>query len=302
MRKIKIIGVPLDLGQERRGVDMGPSALRFAGLNARIQALGYEVKDAGNLEVPMRETHPPGSQHAKYLTEIAASCKRQAHAVCQALRAGFMPLVLGGDHSIGIGTVAGVADYYRRKAKKIGLIWIDAHSDMNTPETSPSGNVHGMPLAVCLGYGPRKLTHLLGYSPFLSPRNAVLVGVRDVDLLERPAVKQSGLTVYTMRQIDERGLSSVMQEAIAIAGRDTAGFHVSLDMDFVDPAEAPGVGTPVKGGATYREAHLVMEMIADARRALSLEIVEINPVIDVASKTASLAVELALSALGKKIL
>ena len=302
MKRIRIIGVPLDLGQERRGVDMGPSALRFAGLNARIQGLGIEVKDAGNLDVPMRETHSPGSQHSKYLREIAATCKRQARAVEQALRSGSIPLVLGGDHSIGIGTVAGVADFYRRKGKKIGLIWVDAHSDMNTPETSPSGNVHGMPLAVCLGYGPRKLTHLLGYSPFLSPGNAVLVGVRDVDLKERPAVKQSGLAVYTMRQIDERGLRAVMQEAIAIADRNTAGFCVSLDMDFVDPSEAPGVGTPVKGGATYREAHLVMEMIADARRMISLEIVEINPVIDVANKTANLGVELILSALGKKIL
>jgi arginase len=294
--------VPLDLGQERRGVDMGPSALRFAGLNARIEALGIEVKDAGNLEVPMRETHSPGSHHSKYLNEIAATTKRQAQAVEQALRARQMPLVLGGDHSIGIGTVAGVSQHYRRKGKKIGLIWVDAHSDMNTPETSPSGNIHGMPLAVCLGYGPRKLTQLAGYSPFLSPANTVLVGVRDVDLTERPAVKQSGLTVYTMRQIDERGLRAVMQEAIAIADRDTAGFGVSFDMDFVDPSEAPGVGTPVKGGATYREAHLVMEMIADARRMLSLEIVEINPVIDVANKTANLGVELILSALGKRIL
>jgi arginase len=302
MRKIKIIGVPLDLGQERRGVDMGPSALRVAGINARIQELGIEVADAGNLEVPIRETHSSGEQRAKYLNQIATTCKEQAQWVLRALRAGYMPLVLGGDHSIGIGTVAGVADFYRRKKKKVGLIWVDAHSDMNTPETSPSGNIHGMPLASCLGYGPRKLTHLLGWSPLLSPRNAVLVGVRDVDLTERPAVKQSDLAVYTMRQIDERGLRAVMQEAIAIADRDTAGFCVSLDMDFVDPAEAPGVGTPVRGGATYREAHLVMEMIADAKRMLSLEIVEINPVIDVANKTANLAVELALSALGKRIL
>jgi arginase len=302
MRKLKIIGVPLDLGQERRGVDMGPSALRFAGLNARIAELGYQVKDAGNLEVPIRETSSADDRRAKYVNQIAATCKQQAQWVERALRAGYLPLVLGGDHSIGVGTVAGVSQYYRRKGKKIGLIWVDAHSDMNTPETSPSGNVHGMPLANCLGYGPRKMTHLLGYSPLLSPRNAVLVGVRDVDLKERPAVKQSGLNVYTMRQIDERGLRAVMQEAIALADRDTAGFCVSLDMDFVDPTEAPGVGTPVKGGATYREAHLVMEMIADARRMLSLEIVEINPVIDVANKTAHLAVELALSALGKKIL
>jgi len=302
MRKVRIIGVPLDLGQERRGVDMGPSALRVAGLNARIAQLGYQVKDAGNLLVPIRETHSVGSPRAKYLKEIAATCREQARWVERALRSGSLPVVLGGDHSIGVGTVGGVSNFYRRKGKKIGLIWVDAHSDMNTPETSPSGNVHGMPLASILGYGPRPLSHLLGYSPLLSPSNAVLVGVRDVDLKERPAVKQSGLAVYTMRQIDERGLRVVMQEAIAIADRDTAGFCVSFDMDFVDPSEAPGVGTPVKGGATYREAHLVMEMIADARRMLSLDIVEINPVIDVANKTANLGVELALSALGKKIL
>jgi arginase len=301
-RKIRIIGVPLDLGQERRGVDMGPSALRVAGLNARIAELGYDVKDEGNVPVPIRETHAPGDPRAKYLKQIAATCREQARWVERALRSGAMPLVLGGDHSIGVGTVGGVSNYYRRKGKKIGLIWVDAHSDMNTPETSPSGNVHGMPLAAILGYGLRPLTHLVGYSPLLSPQNTVLVGVRDVDLKERPAVKQSGLAVYTMRQVDERGLRAVMQEAIAIAGRETAGFCVSFDMDFVDPSEAPGVGTPVKGGATYREAHLVMEMIADAKRMLSLDIVETNPVIDVANKTANLGVELALSALGKKIL
>jgi arginase len=222
--------------------------------------------------------------------------------VQKGLRRGLMPLVIGGDHSIAVGTVAGVAEFYRRKGKKIGLVWIDAHADMNTPETSPSGNVHGMPLACCLGYGPRKLTHLLNRAPAVSPRNAVLVGVRDIDATEKAVVKQSGLTVYTMREIDERSLRVVMQEAIAIADRDTAGFCVTFDMDFVDPSEAPGVGTPVRGGATYREAHLVMELIADSRRMLSLEIVEINPVIDVANKTANLAVELVLSALGKKIL
>jgi len=302
MRKIRIIGVPLDLGQERRGVDMGPSALRVAGLNARIAELGFEVKDAGNLPVPIRETHAAGDHRAKYLKEIAATCKRHARWVEQTLRQGAMPLVLGGDHSIAVGTVAGVAEYYRRKGKKIGLIWVDAHADMNTPQTSPSGNIHGMPLASILGYGPRKLTHVLGLAPVVAARNAVLVGVREVDATEKKVVVESGLTVYTMRSIDERGLRAVVQEAIAIADRDTAGFCVTLDMDFVDPSEAPGVGTPVRGGATYREAHLVMELIADARRMLSLEIVEINPVIDVANKTANLAVELTLSALGKKIL
>ena len=302
MRKIRIIGVPLDLGQARRGVDMGPSALRVAGLNDRIRELGCVVEDAGNLHVPIREMQGAGNQHAKYLNEIAVVSKHHAAWVRKTLRQGFFPIVLGGDHSIATGTVAGVASYYRRKKKPIGLIWVDAHADMNTPETTPSGNIHGMPLACCLGYGPPELTGLAGFSPSVSPRNAVLVGIRDVDRREKSVVKQSGLTVYTMRNIDERGLRKVMEEAIAIADRDTAGFAVTLDMDFVDPTEAPGVGTPVRGGATYREAHLVMEMIADSKRMLSLEIVEVNPVIDVSNQTASLAVELACSALGKKIL
>ena len=302
MRKIRIIGVPLDLGQERRGVDMGPSALRVAGLNDRIRGLGYEVEDAGNLHVPIREMRREGNHRAKYLAEIAAVSKQHAAWVQRTLRQGYLPLVLGGDHSIAAGTVAGVSSYYRRKGKTVGLLWVDAHADMNTPATSPSGNIHGMPLACCLGYGPKELTKLAGAAPMVPPRNAVLVGVREVDPQEKRIVQESGLTVYTMRDIDERGLRTVMQEAIAIADRDTVGFAVTLDMDFVDPTDAPGVGTPVRGGATYREAHLVMEMVADAKRMLSLEIVEINPVIDVANKTAVLAVELTLSALGKKIL
>ncbi|MBI4460282.1 MAG: arginase [Acidobacteria bacterium] len=302
MRKIRIIGVPLDLGQERRGVDMGPSALRVADLNARIRELGFEVEDAGNLHVPIREMQRVSNHHAKYLKEIAAACKQHASWVLRTVRQGYLPLVLGGDHSIAVGTISGVAEFHRRKGKRIGLIWVDAHADMNTPQTSPSGNIHGMPLACCLGYGPKELTQLFDAAPVVDPRNAVLVGVREVDPREKSIVAESGLTVYTMRNIDERGLRAVMQEAIAIADRDTAGFCVTLDMDFVDPTEAPGVGTPVRGGATYREAHLVMEMIADAGRMLSLEIVEVNPVIDVANRTANLAVELALSALGKKIL
>ena len=302
MRKIRIIGVPLDLGQARRGVDMGPSALRVAGLNDRVRELGGVVEDAGNLYVPIREMQAVGSRRAKYLNEIAVVSKHHAAWVRKTLRQGFFPIVLGGDHSIATSTVAGVASYYRRRNKPIGLIWVDAHADMNTPETSPSGNIHGMSLACCLGYGPQELTGLAGFSPSVSPRSTVLVGVRDVDRREKAVVKESGLTVYTMRNIDERGLRKVMEEAIAIADRDTAGFAVTLDMDFVDPTEAPGVGTPVRGGATYREAHLVMEMIADSKRMLSLEIVEINPVIDVSNQTAVLAVELACSALGKKIL
>jgi len=305
MRKVRIIGVPLDLGQERRGVDMGPSALRVAGLNEAIRNLGLEVEDAGNLAVPMREMHPCGDPRAKYLTEIADTCRQHARWVLRSLEDGCLPLVLGGDHSIAVGTVAGVSEYHRLRGQKVGLVWVDAHADLNTPETSPSGNIHGMPLACCVGRGPRELTNLFDSHdavPSVNPGNAVLVGVRQVDTQERRIVSESGLSVYTMRDIDERGLRTIMQEAIAIADRDTAGFAVTLDMDFVDPAEAPGVGTPVRGGGTYREAHLVMEMLADAGRMLSLEIVEINPVLDTANRTAALGVELALSALGKKIL
>ena len=302
MRKVRIIGVPLDLGQERRGVDMGPSALRVAGLNEQVRNLGFEVEDAGNLMVPIREMHHCGDARAKYLAEIADTCRRHAAWVLRTLEEGFLPLVLGGDHSIAIGTVAGVSEYYRRRGKRVGLIWVDAHADLNTPETSPSGNIHGMPLACCLGYGPRELTQIFDTVPSVHPSNAVLVGVREVDTEEKRTVSESGLTVYTMRDIDERGLRTVMEEAIAIADRDTSGFAITLDMDFVDPSEAPGVGTPVRGGATYREAHLVMEMVAETERMLSLEIVEINPVLDTANRTAALGVELALSALGKKIL
>jgi arginase len=281
---------------------MGPSALRVAGLNEQIRRLGFDVEDAGNLPVPMREMHDPGDRKAKYLREIAETCRRQAEWVKSTLESGAMPLVLGGDHSIAIGTVAGVAAHYRIHGKRVGLIWIDAHADLNTPDTSPSGNIHGMPLACCLGIGPPELTNVSGAAASVQPSNAVLVGVREVDAPERRTVADSGLTVYTMRDIDERGLRAIMQEAVAIADRDTAGFCVTLDMDFVDPAEAPGVGTPVRGGASYREAHLVMELIADSGRMLSLEIVEVNPVFDIANRTAALGTELALSALGKKIL
>jgi arginase len=213
-----------------------------------------------------------------------------------------VPLVLGGDHSVGAGTVSGVAEFYRRQNQKVGLIWIDAHTDINTPDSSPSGNVHGMPLAAIMGLGPAELGNIFGFSPKVPPENCVLVGVRDIDAIEKENVRRAGIGVFTMRDIDERGMRTVMEEALRMAGRGTAGYHVSLDMDWVDPEDAPGVGTPVRGGATYREAHLAMEIIADHGRMLSFEIVEVNPVIDEHNRTADLAVELALSAFGKKIL
>jgi arginase len=301
-RQIRVIGVPLDLGQSRRGVDMGPSAVRVAGLEARLEAIGHIVEDAGNVAVALPEQKKEGAAHAKYLKEITATCTSSADLVLKTLEAGKVPLVLGGDHSVAAGTVSGVAKYFRRKNQKIGLIWIDAHTDMNTPETSPSGNVHGMPLAAIMGLGPAELGNIYEFSPKVDPENCVLVGIRDVDNFEKENIRKAGVEVFTMRDIDERGMRVVMEDALAMAGRGTAGYHVSLDMDWIDPEDAPGVGTPVWGGATYREAHLAMEIIADHGRMLSFEIVEVNPVIDEHNQTADLAVELALSAFGKKIL
>ena len=301
-KKIRVIGVPLDLGQSRRGVDMGPSAVRVAGLEARLEALGHMVEDGGNVSVAIAEQKKEGHPHAKYLKEITATCVKHAELMIKTLESGKVPIVLGGDHSVAARTVAGVAEFYRRQNQKIGLIWIDAHSDINTPESSPSGNVHGMPLAAIMGLGPPELSNILNFSPKVSPENCVLVGVRDIDAVEKENVRQAGIEVFTMRDIDERGMRTVMEEALRMAGRGTAGYHISLDMDWVDPEDAPGVGTPVRGGATYREAHLAMEIIADHGRMLSFEIVEVNPVIDEHNRTAELAVELTLSAFGKKIL
>jgi arginase len=301
-KKIRVIGVPLDLGASRRGVDMGPSAVRVAGLEARLEALGHIVEDAGNIIVAIAEQKKEGDPHAKYLKEITATCTKHAELVVKTLDAGKIPMVLGGDHSVAAGTVAGVAEFFRRKSEKIGLIWLDAHGDINTPGTSPSGNVHGMPLAAIMGLGPPELADIFNFSPKIAPENCVLVGIRDIDQTERENIRKAGIEYFTMRDIDERGMRTIIEEALRIAGRDTAGYHISLDMDWIDPEDAPGVGTPVRGGATYREAHLAMEIIADHGRMQSFEIVEVNPVIDEHNRTAVLAVELALSAFGKKIL
>jgi arginase len=301
-QKIRIIGVPMDLGQSRRGVDMGPSALRVAGLQSRLKQLGHTVEDIGNIPVKQPEEQPYGEKRAKYLHEIAETCRDLAEMTEKTLAEGFFPLVLGGDHSIAVGTCSGVSDFYRKQSKKIGYLWLDAHGDMNTPESSPSGNVHGMPLASLIGYGAPELVELLGFKPKVEPRNVAIVGVRDLDAKERRLVKDSGVHAFTMRDIDERGMREVMSEALRFAMDDTEGIAVSLDMDLIDPADAPGVGTPVRGGITYREAHLAMEMIADTEAMASLEIVEINPVIDLHNQTALLGVEMVLSGLGKKIL
>ena len=301
-QKIRILGVPMDLGQNRRGVDMGPSAVRVAGLQARLKQLGYQVEDIGNISVKQPEEQHYGDKRAKYLNEIAETCQGLAEAVEKTLSEEMMPLILGGDHSIAAGSVAGVSSFFRKQSKRIGLIWLDAHGDVNIPETSPSGNVHGMPLASVMGYGAAELTGLSGFKPKVEPQNIAMVGIRNLDAKERQLVKKSGVHVFTMRDIDERGMRDVMSEALRFASDDTNGVAVSLDMDFLDPTEAPGVGTPVRGGVTYREAHLALEMIADSRSLVSFELVEINPVVDVHNKTAILGVELTLSGLGKKIL
>jgi arginase len=303
LNQISIVGVPMDLGAGRRGVDMGPSAIRVAHLGARLRELGYEVEDLGNVEVVQPESIALKADNARYLPEIVETCTRLANVVHRILENGRMPLVLGGDHSISMGSIAGVSRYYLEQGKKIGLIWIDAHADMNTPETTPSGNIHGMPLAASIGLGPEELTHLdNGLLPKVNPKNVAIVGLRRVDVQERYNVRKSGVMSFTMRDIDERGMRSVMDEAIRIASHGTEGIHVSLDLDSVDPSEAPGVGTPVKGGLSYREAHLAMEMVADSRKLVSIDCVEVNPVIDEANRTATLAVEFLCSGLGKRIL
>jgi arginase len=299
---VAIIGAPMDLGAGRRGVDMGPSAMRLAGLNEKLASLGYEVEDLGNIAVEQPEKLPVGPTNARYLPQIAHTCARLAGMVRGAIDEGRVPLVLGGDHSVAMGTVAGVASHFRERGEKIGLIWVDAHADMNTPESSPSGNVHGMPLAALIGSGAPELTELGGFAPKVEPASVAIVGLRSVDEIERQNVRGAGVHAFTMRDIDERGLRSVMQEAIEHAARGTAGFHLSFDMDAVDPQEAPGVGTPVRGGITYREAHLAMEIVNDSSQMVSMEMVEVNPVIDEVNRTALLAVELIMSAMGKRIL
>jgi arginase len=302
VRKVTFIGVPLDLGAGRRGVDMGPSALRVADIHARVRSLGYEVSDRGDVEVVIQETHDPGDPRLKYLKEIRHTCERVRDEVDAVLGEGAMPVLLGGDHSIAMGSIAGVSRHFHRKDDRVGLIWFDAHGDMNTPETSPTGNIHGMPLAVALGIGEKSLVRLSGEEPMVDGARAAVVGLRDVDAAEKENIRESGIGAFTMRDIDERGMRTVMEEAIKRATSGTAGIHVSFDLDGIDPDYAPGVGTPSPGGLSYREAHLAMEMIGDSDRMLSLEVVEVNPIFDEANRTALLAVELIASAMGKRIL
>jgi arginase len=300
--RVTLIGVPLDLGAGRRGVDMGPSAFRVADIDERIRELGYEVRDAGDLPVKIPETQGPGDPRMKYLKEIKEVCEVLRDRVEGVAAGGGVPVVLGGDHSIAMGTLSGLARHHRARGARIGLIWFDAHADCNTPETSPTGNIHGMPLAVALGLGPAELVGLAGSAPMVEGSRAALVGIRDVDPRERGNVRESGVGTFTMRDVDERGMRAVMEEAIKRAANGTAGIHVSFDLDGMDPDFAPGVGTPSPGGLSYREAHLAMEMLADTGKVLSAELVEVNPILDQRNGTAKLGVELLCSLLGKKIL
>jgi arginase len=303
VKPVHIIGVPLDLGGGRRGVDMGPSAMRIAGLGERIASLGCSVLDKGDLPSPIPETQVLRDEHKKYIRDIAKVCQKVYQTSLGSLDEGALPLVLGGDHSIGAGSVAASAEWARRtKNLPIGLLWVDAHGDMNTPATSLSGNVHGMPLASLLGPEPAELSKIGSFSPKVIPAHTVLVGIRNLDEREKIAVRDSGVHVFTMKDIDRQGIASVVEQAVNLAGSGTAGIHVSFDIDVCDPLIAPGVGTPVKGGLNYREAHMVMEMVADSGLLTSLDLVEVNPTLDVRNTTAQLATELTLSALGMKIL
>ena len=301
-KQVHIIGVPMDLGAGRRGVDMGPDALRVAGLGARIRALGYEVVDEGNIFVEQPERLAEKGSHARFLEEIEHACTRLAETTKAVLDAGGIPVVLGGDHSIAVGSVSGVAAHFRERDEKIGVIWLDAHADMNTPDTTLSGNVHGMPLASIMGRGPSELTHILGFAPKVDPRNVALIGIRDIDDGERKLIKELGVRAFTAREMDERGMNAIMDEALEIATAGTAGYHLTLDVDFIDPRFAPGVGTPVPGGATYRETHLAMERAADFGKMVSLEYAELNPIEDIRNQSAEVGVAMLLSALGKSIL
>ena len=299
---VQILGVPLDLGGARRGVDMGPSALRIAGIGERLTGMGRTVVDKGDLAAPIPETQTERDPKKKYVREIARVCQKLYQQVYQAHEDGALPVVLGGDHSLAAGSAGASADFAAAKGRDIGLLWIDAHGDMNTPATTSTGNVHGMPLAALIGPEPAELSRIGARSPKIRADKTVLIGVRNLDKEERRRILDAGVNVFTMKDIDRDGIASVMERALAIAGRDTHGVHVSFDVDVCDPSLAPGVGTPVKGGLDYREAHMVMEMIADSQRLLALDIVEVNPILDSQNQTAILAVELTASAFGQRII
>jgi len=299
---VHLLGVPMDLGSGRRGVDMGPSAIRIAGVADRLMELGHKVVDEGDIVIKNMEELKVGHERARYLGEIARAAAVIARKIERIMGLGHFPLVLGGDHSIAVGTVSGIAAHAQRQDQRVGLLWIDAHGDINTPETSPSGNIHGMPLAALLGFGADELIGVAGPPPKVHPANVALVGIRSLDAGEKKRLKETGVQVHTMSDIDRHGVHRVMQKALARVTDGTDYVHVSFDLDAVDPTVAPGVGTPVKGGLDYREAHLIMEVLADAGVMTSLEMVEVNPILDQGNASAAFAVELVQSAFGKKIL
>ncbi len=301
-RTVRIIAVPLDLGASRRGTDVGPSALRIAGLGNALRRMGYDVALEEDIPAPAMETRRSEDKKARYKPQILDVCTRLANRVKEVMDAGDFPLVLGGDHSIAMGTVAGTAAHFRDREQSIGLIWFDAHGDMNVPESSPSGNIHGMPLAHLLGKGDEDLKNILGFSPKIKPENVALIGVRAIDAHERQIIRESGIHAFTMREIDEHGMAAVARRALEVVNDGTAGFHVSFDVDGCDPTVIPGSGTLVPGGVSFREAHLLMEYAADSGRLLSMEIVELNPFLDERNISAKRTLELILSAMGKSIL
>lgn len=297
-KNISVIGVPMDLGQGRRGVDMGPSAMRYAHALQRLKKIGYNVQDLGDINVPRTDERISNDLNLRCLEEVMAVNEELAERVGEVMEQQRFPLVLGGDHSIAIGTIAGTAKYYQN----MGVIWYDAHGDLNTGETSPSGNIHGMPLAVSLGIGHEKLTNIAGYAPKIKPEHVVIIGARDLDPGERELIKETGMKVFTMHEIDRLGMTYVMEEAIKHVSNGTDGVHLSLDLDALDPHDAPGVGTPVIGGISYRESHLAMEMLAEADILTSAEFVEVNPILDHRNTTANVAVALMGSLFGEKLL
>ncbi|MEN3026796.1 MAG: arginase [Chlorobiota bacterium] len=302
MQTVVLVGFPMDLGAGRRGVDMGPSALRIAGIEESLRGLGYQVLDHGDVSIRTREVQEVYDPRLKYLPEIQRACRELAERVTTVLAEGGFPLLLGGDHSMSIGSIAGVARWCRQQGKRLGVLWIDAHGDLNTPETTPSGNIHGMPLAIALGRGAPELTHLLEPPPMVEPADVVLLGVRSLDPGERQLIQELGLRIYTMQDIDRRGIYAVVVEALQYLRNRIDHLHVSFDVDVLDPSVARGVGTPVPGGLSYREAHLLMETIAEHGGAQSLDVVEVNPILDDRNMSATVAAEMVASLMGKRIL